>query len=132
MTRHVSEDTLLKLALGLLGAQADRRVRHHLEGCHTCRGLLEDVDQTLRHIKDVTPEVTAEMPLLPSLSHNRYKWLRVAAILAVGFGLGFFASESVRSPSMNVVRQQMVPRPPEWPAVGFVACDEIDLSRSLR
>jgi len=132
MTRHVGEDTLLKLALGLLDAQADRRVRRHLEGCDTCRDLLDDMDRTLRHIKDVTPEVTADIPPLPSLGHDSYRWLRIAAMIAVGFGLGFLTSESLRSPTMNVVRQQMVPRPPEWPAVGFVACSEIDLSWSAR
>ena len=132
MTRHVSDDTLLKLALGLLDAQPEERARHHLEECARCRGLMQGVDRTLQHIKDVTPEVPADIPLLPSLGHNRFQWLRVAAMLAVGFGLGFFASESLRSPSVNVVRQEMVPSPPEWQPAGFVACDEIDLSVGLR
>lgn len=93
---------------------------------------MEEVDRTLRRIKDVTPEVTADIPVPPSLRRIRYQWLRVAAMLAVGFGLGFLASESLRSPSITVVQQQLVSRSPEWPAGGFVACDEIDLSWSLR
>ena len=128
MTRHVSEDTMLKLALGLLAVRSDRRVRNHLKACPECRGLMEDVDRTLEQLKDVTPEVSADIPVLPSLRHGRYKWLRVAAVLAVGFGLGFVASESLRPPSINVVGQQLDPRPPELPTFGFVTCDEVDLS----
>jgi anti-sigma factor RsiW len=132
MTRHVSEDTVLKLALGLLDPRAEGRVRHHLEGCTKCSGLLEEVDRTMRLLKDVTPEIKADLPVLPSLRQSRYKWLRVAAMLAVGFGLGFLASESLHSPAMTVIRQQLVPRPPEHPGAGFVVCDEIDLSGRLR
>ena len=128
MTRHVSEEALLKLALGLLAVRSESRVRNHLKACPECRGLMEDVDRTLEQLKDVTPEVSADIPVLPSLRHGRYKWLRVAAVLAVGFGLGFVASESLRPPSINVVGQQLDPRPPELPTFGFVTCDEVDLS----
>ena len=130
MTRHVSEDGLTKLALGLLSIQADQRVRRHLEGCSPCRVLLGDIERTLRQMQDVSPQVSADIPVLPFAKHSRYRWLRVAAMLAVGFGLGFLASESLRSPSPSVVRQQFVPRPPAQPAAGFVFCDEIDLTWS--
>jgi anti-sigma factor RsiW len=132
MTRHVSEDTVLKLALGLLDHPAEGRVRHHLEGCAKCNSLMEEVLRTMHLIKEVTPQVKADIPVLPFLRQNRYKWLRAAAMLAAGFGLGFLASESLRSPAMTVVRQQLVPRPPEHPAAGFVVCNEIDLSGRLR
>ena len=132
MTRHVSEDAMLKLTLGLLNARSDSRVRNHLKKCPECRGLMEDVDRTLEQLKDVTPEVTADPPVLPSLRRGRSIWLRAAAILAVGFALGFLASESLRPPSFNVVRQQIDPRPRALPTVGFVVCDEVDLSPRLR
>ena len=126
MTRHVDEDTVLKLALGLLDLQEDRNVRDHLEGCPKCRTLQEDVDRTLRDIKDVAPQVTAEIPVLPS-TKDRFTWARIAAMLAIGFGLGFVTSESLRPQSITVVRQKLVPTAPKWPADGFVACDDIDL-----
>jgi hypothetical protein len=131
MTRHISEDTLLELALGLSDARSERSVRKHLEECLKCRALLKDVEQTVNRIKDVTPVVAADLPVLPSLRHGRHAWLRVAAMLAIGFGLGFLASESLHSPSVVVVRQQLVSKPPELSTTGFVACDEVDLSRNL-
>ena len=132
MTRHVSEDILLKLALGLLTARSAARVRNHLKECSVCRRVMEDVDCSLGQIKDAAPDVTADIPVLPSLSHGRYNWLRVAAMLVVGFGLGLLASESTRPPSITVVRQQIVPKAPESSVHGLVLCDEVDVSRRLR
>ena len=132
MTHHVSEDTLLKLALGLLTIRSESRARNHLRVCPGCCGLMENIDRSLRQIKDVSPEVTADIPPIPSSGYGRYKWLRVAAMLAVGFGLGYLAAESTRPPSIVVVRQQIVPTPPESPVAGFVVCDEVDVSRRLR
>lgn len=130
MTRHVGEDALLKLVLGQLDAQAERRVRRHIDTCRRCRGILEEVERTVSLIKDVRPGVTADVPPLPGVRHDRFGWLRVAAVLVVGFSLGILASESLRSPSVLVVRQQMVPAIPALPEGGFVICDELDLTGS--
>jgi predicted anti-sigma-YlaC factor YlaD len=132
MTRHVSEDTLLKLVLGLLHARSESRVHNHLKECAACRDLMEDVGRTVGQLREVDPEVTAELPALPSAGHYRSTWMRIAAMLAVGFGLGFLASESLRPPSVSVVRQQIIPKAPEPPPLGFVACDQVDLSLSAR
>jgi hypothetical protein len=126
MTQHVNEDTLIKLSLGLLDLQDDRKVRSHLESCPMCRLLQEDVDRTMRDIKNVAPQVTAKIPLLP-FRRDRFTWIRIAAMLVIGFGLGFAASESLRSPSITIVRQHLVPTPPVRPTNGFVACDDVDL-----
>lgn len=148
MTRHENEDTLLELALGLLNAADENRVRRHLQECSECRQCLADVERSLQLIKEAGPEVSADIPVLPprvlplpllpqrvlptpslpTLATGRYAWLRVAAMLAVGFGLGILVSESSRPPSVTVVRQQIVPKAPDLPAVEFVACDGDDLS----
>jgi anti-sigma factor RsiW len=130
MTRHISEDAVLKLALGQLDPQAERRVRRHLDICRRCQGILEEVERTVSLIKELRPGVTADAPPLPGVRHVQYGWLRVAAVLVVGFGLGVLASESLRSPSVLVVRQQMVPAIPALPEGGFVICDEVDLTGS--
>jgi hypothetical protein len=132
MTRHISRDTALKTALGMLSPQAEQKVRDHATECETCTGLIEDAERTIRVIENVYPNATAPLPPLPSRQVSRYNWLRLAAILLVGFGLGFLASESLRSPNLTVVRQQFVPAPPESAVADFVSCDAIDVSRSMR
>jgi anti-sigma factor RsiW len=128
MTRHVSEDALLKLVLAQLDTQSERRVRRHLATCGRCRGTLEEVERTVELIKDVRPEVTPDFPPLRGVRRAHFGWLRVAAVLVVGFGLGILASESLRPPSVLVVRQQLVPRTPLLTEGVFVICDGIDLS----
>ena len=132
MIRHVNQDTVLKLALGLLEPPAEERVMDHLRRCTRCLGLREEAERTIRLIQDITPDVTARLPLHPSRRPIRDSWLRVAAMLALGFALGFLASESLRSPAVTVVRQQIVPAPPVTAADGFVACDVVDVSGGLR
>lgn len=130
MTRHISEDRLLELSLGLLEAEPESGTRLHLEACTECRARMQEVDRFLREIRDAAPEVQGTAPLFPSRMRDQYRWLRVAAMLAVGFSLGFLASESMRSPATSIVRQQIIPSPPEWSTTRFVSCEEIDLSWS--
>jgi hypothetical protein len=59
-------------------------------------------------------------------------WMRAAAILFVGFLLGFIASEARRTPPVTVVQQQILPRSPELQRAEFISCEEVDLSVSLR
>jgi anti-sigma factor RsiW len=128
MIRHVSEDTLLKLVLDQLDTQAERRVRRHLDTCGRCRGTLEEMERTVELIKKVRPEVTRDTAPLRWVRRAHFGWLRVAAVLVVGFGLGILASESLRPPSVLVVGQQLLPRTPLLTEGVFVICDGIDLS----
>ena len=57
MTTHENEDRLLELALGLLDDRSEKRVRLHLQHCAACRELYDDVERTLRHLKNVSPVV---------------------------------------------------------------------------
>jgi hypothetical protein len=93
---------------------------------------MEDVERTIRLMENISPDVTAQLPALPSRRQVRHGWLRVAAMLAVGFGLGFLTSESLHSPATTVVRQLIVPAPPAGAAGGFVACDAIDVSGGMQ
>jgi hypothetical protein len=130
MKTHKNEDTLLELALGLLDVDSEKRVRTHLQKCPACLEEYSEIERSFRLIKEVTPKVSASISTLPSLRYIPYSWLRVAAILAVGFGLGFITSESFRSPIVTTVRQQIDPKPPRLPEVRFVVCDGIDLSQN--
>jgi anti-sigma factor RsiW len=132
MTRHVSEDTIIQLTLGLLNRRAEENVRRHLGECPACRMQAKEVQATIDQIKEVTPQIHADMPALPSLEPVRSRWLAVAAVLAAGIGLGFIASESLRPSALSVVPQQIVPRSPDQARYGYVTCDEIDLLRETR
>ena len=132
MKQHISQDTLLKLALETLEPPAELRVRSHLDGCSRCRNILEGIEASLGTIAGVKPVLPMDPPLLPFARPVSSFWLRAAAILVVGFGLGFLASESRRTPPVAVVQQQLVPRSPDVPRAAFISCDEVDLSVRVR
>ncbi len=132
MTRHVSEETLLKMTLGLLDPKSELRVRHHLERCAACRDLRGEADRTVSLLQSVTPDLPAELPVPIVFRQTRQTWLRIAAMLLIGFGLGYLASESLRPSEIIVVPQQLLPRPPATRASGFVECEIIDLRGDQR
>ena len=131
MTQHVNEDTLIRLALRLLDPAEESSVRRHLGECAECQALLVDVEGTLDRIRQVAPDIEADLPPLPITGSHRYRWVRVAAMLVIAFGMGLLASEAVDSPRPDVVRQQIIPRTPDRAPAEFVVCEEIDLSWSL-
>jgi anti-sigma factor RsiW len=153
MMRHPSQDTLLKLALGVLDPAQERRVRVHLQDCHTCRDTLEEIGASIRLIGELEPNVRANLPALPEIPplqapppegpagnlvksragslpprfSDPFYWIRLAAMVAAGFGLGLLASENLRPPAVTVVPQQFVPRPPATGERGFVVCEGNDI-----
>jgi anti-sigma factor RsiW len=132
MKRHASQDTLLKFALDTLEPPAKTRVQAHLDGCSRCQKELADVQETMRTIECVNVEMPVEIPPLPTARPRSTFWMRAAAILFVGFLLGFVAAESRRSPTVAVVQQQILPRSPEIQTAEFISCEEVDLSVNLR
>jgi hypothetical protein len=130
MTIHQNEDRLLELALGLLDEESQRQVRLHLQHCATCRELYDDVEGTLLHLKNVPLVTEPRIPELPGLPHRRYALIRTAAVLAIGFGLGVVAAESLETPPIVTIQQQISPRSPELPRSGFVPCDRVDIAPS--
>ncbi len=104
---------ILLAAFGFAGCHKEDRITQRPERIVSMRevvyGQREDVERMIRH-----------------------GWLRVAAMLAIGFGLGFLASESLRPPVTTVVRQLILPAPPVGAAGGFVACDATDVSGGVQ
>jgi hypothetical protein len=93
--------------------------------------MMEEAERSIGLIEGLTPLLTANLPTLPFRRPDRYRWLRMAAMLALGFALGVLASESLRSPAMTIVPQQITLTSPARTANGFVACDVIDVSARM-
>ena len=59
-------------------------------------------------------------------------WLRVAAVLVVGFLMGLFAGGLLQQRPVEVVQQYLVPQSPSLPADTPVSCEPIDLAMRTR
>ncbi len=123
MRKHVGNDELLRYQLDLLEKRKVQSIRTHLDECKRCASLLVTVEDDLRIIKGFDPAVEVVVPPLPVARPGRIRsFLRIAAILALGFLLGALTSESLRSPSVDVVPQHFVGRPPAMTVGQFTVC----------
>ncbi|MBM4169404.1 MAG: hypothetical protein FJ215_09635 [Ignavibacteria bacterium] len=123
MTRHVKNDELLKYQMDLLEEGKAKSIRQHLKRCRTCRSALDRAKADLHVIGGFNPEMEIIVPPLPTSSSSRVQsFLRVAAILAIGFLLGVLTSESLRSPAVEIVPQHFVGSPPATTVGQFTVC----------
>ena len=129
MKTHPSQDSLLKHALGTLEGDEGRRVSRHLGVCAACRRKVAQLEGEIAVLAGVRPELEIAPPPLPRKAAPVVtSWLRVAAMLAVGFLMGLFAGRLLQERPVEVVQQYLVPQPPSLPADMPVSCEPIDLA----
>jgi hypothetical protein len=147
MNTHCSEDELLQFGLGVLDGRAELRVRTHVGSCSQCAALLTAVERSLAVLGECNPVISMDVPDL-TVARNRAfgsgvvcgpEWqgnregskpreagrmamVRFAAVLCLGIGIGFAASDFTRQSEPTVVRQQIVPRPTTPRAGEFTSC----------
>jgi hypothetical protein len=158
MNIHCTEDELLKCALGVLSGRDNRRVREHTGSCPQCAAALKVVDGSLEALAQCDPVISMDVPDLAAARErvrtlasaqvpyqrqlgegsglrrgNRLRLLiRFAAVLCIGIGIGYEASDLTRQPEPTVVRQLVVPRRSTREAGEFVSCNANDLDPARR
>jgi len=132
---HPDEDTLLKYALEVLEGSEVEDVKRHLEVCDACRDQFHTIHEQLGRMKTVSfPVETPDLPL-PSTARRRTMStvLRAAAVLLVGFILGYGTALLSEPQSSIVVSQQFRPKTPQVSVTRHTPAEQVDLSsrRSL-
>jgi len=126
--KHYDEDTLLKQALGLLDLEERQRLDAHLNECESCRRGYRDLQEQIGVLGSVQVEKRWEAPPLPKTKFvSLNPLLRAAAILILGFAIGYFTSELSRPPAVNVVPQQFAYQAAQPPMGSAVLCEVIDI-----
>ena len=102
---HPSEDQLLQYSLTLLDEQERQAVEQHLALCDSCRSCLNEIGQDVSRLSSLRIPSSAEYPPfgVRRSSFVAASWLRIAAVLLLGF-LGGFATSRVIQPELIVVR----------------------------
>lgn len=123
MRQHVANDELVKYQMDLLEDAQKSKVRVHLERCRKCKSLFEKVEDDLRRLRGFDPALEIVVPPLTG-GRRGHVWpiLRMAAILAIGFLLGAYSSESLRPSLVEVVPQNLITRPPTTSVGQFTVC----------
>jgi anti-sigma factor RsiW len=121
---HPDEDTLLKLVLETLDEPAAGQAAEHLAACEPCRAIFDRFKAEAALLGSFDPPLEISAPPLPRAKIVSLKsFLRVAAILIIGFSAGFLAREWTRPQAVVVVEQSLVTHaPPD--SIAYAACDQ--------
>lgn len=127
--KHYDDDTLLKASLKILDSGEYRKVLKHLESCEECRAKYSAIAEDNKVIASYEPDgkpLTASR--LPERRTFKLRILNAAAILMIGFGLGYVTGFANKPPPVNVSQQKLVTRTLSADASGFIHNEMLDLN----
>jgi anti-sigma factor RsiW len=125
---HPNGDTLLKYVLGTLDESETEAVRQHLSSCEECSKEERKIDGEVRRLSSVDiPLETGEPPRLPRRPRGLVPVLKVAAVLAVGFSIGYATAELSNPAPPIPVQQRLIPSHVVVPSSGYVPVQEVDV-----
>jgi len=90
--KHFDEDTILKFVMELLSGEELINVTDHLKGCEICNNKLLSAKKQIELISSYKPEVENDNFPIYKKKNDYSVWLKRAAILLIGFLLGYLTS----------------------------------------
>lgn len=101
---HPSEDLLLVHALELHVDAAQREeLEAHIDSCPTCRAILDQIHGDLRIISGLQPRSRLASPPFGAARSAIRAYVRVAALLILGFTAGYMTSELFSQRPVTIV-----------------------------
>ena len=128
---HPDSDTLLRFVLRTLDDSENEAVVQHLSLCEQCREEERKVEWEVRRLSSI--DIPLEMvipPVLPRRSRVLVAASRLAAVLAVGFVLGYATAELSNPIPSIPVQQRLIPSQIAVPSSGYVPAQEVDVRTS--
>ena len=126
---HPVDDKLLQLVLETLEEPDRTEVSQHMLHCVQCRNREQRLRQQSERIGNI--EMKIEIPKLPSLPGTPRRFIpawRWAAVLCIGFLLGFLTARLSDNSSPPIpVPQRLIPTHAPSSSSGYVTCRAFDL-----
>jgi len=127
--KHLEEDMLLKLVLGVLEEREERELQAHLALCQECQVKREKMvkdTEIIGSMKLDTGSLKIPMPKPTRISFMPL--LRAAALLLIGFMVGFGSSNLSHREAVNVIPQRLQVASPTGNVVQYSSCEPVDLN----
>lgn len=122
--KHYDEDYLLKGSLDLLDEAETREFEIHLERCDECRGELDRIRCDNKVIASVQPIFVKPEYVYPLAMKFSFKSLsKIAALLLMGFIVGYSSSILSRPCPVTVHPQQLITKPAHRYDLRLESCD---------
>lgn len=106
---HISEDQLLKYALELLDDKADiTEIETHLKECDECLLKYKKINTEIDIIGGLEIDKDIPMPVRASNRKSKsFSLFRIAAILVIGFALGYTSAKFFQKESSTVTASRL-------------------------
>jgi hypothetical protein len=128
---HPDTDTLLKFVLQTLEESDEPVVREHLAACDQCRELQQNMQREVQRLGSINlPIGMPAPPRLPGRLRVPMAVLRLAAVLAVGFLIGYGTAQLSQPVNSVPVQQRLIPAQVAVPSSGYIPCRAVDLKTS--
>jgi len=130
--KHPTEDILLASVLETLEPDEEATLQEHIAQCETCRLQMNQLEQETDLIGSLEPEMTRTFYPLPARrSTARFTWVKVAALVTVGFLAGYGAAHSFESGRDDILEPYLDARAPDSSLTLFTACESVDTAVQL-
>jgi len=125
---HFNEDLLMKYTLELLDDNEKSTIREHITTCVQCRKRYESIKSDIELIGSIETGVKPEIIPFP---RKRLKiarqWIKAAAVLIIGFFIGYLTANFAHPVKVHVVKQNLIPKTILYPSESFRTCEKVDL-----
>lgn len=127
--RHFNEETIIKYSLEILDDDESKKVREHLNECEVCLATLKSIAKQNKLITGYNPQIESIFIPVSKLKSNNLTWLKRAAIIIVGFVLGYAVSIIFQPEKVVVVEQFSISKSPYNYSTTFSICPSVDIYR---
>jgi len=128
---HPDADTLLKFVLQTLDESEGSSVAEHLAVCVRCGDLHQKLLGEVTRLGQVGFHIDLPAPPgIPRRSRLPLAVSRWAAVLAIGFLMGYLTAQLSDPVRPVVIQQRLIPTRAEVSSSGFVSCQAIDATTS--
>jgi hypothetical protein len=129
---HPDADTLLRFVLQTLDDSDSSSVAEHMSACEECKELqqklLGEVERLERIDFDINVPVPPRLPRRSRLIPEVSRW---AAVLAIGFLLGYLTAQLLDPVHPVPVQQRLIPTQAKVPSSGYISCQAVDVKTTL-
>jgi hypothetical protein len=129
---HLGKETLYKFVLETLDEKDSKLIAEHINGCELCSEKINAIEEEIKFISSYDIEAEVRIPELPHRKYFNSIWFQRAAVLILGFLIGYSASTLSDRKNVRIVEQNLIPKGILLDSAQFVECPNIDIYASTK
>jgi hypothetical protein len=127
---HLNKESLYKFVLEILDEKDSKLIAEHINSCELCSEKTTRIKEEIKFIGSYDTEAEVKVPELPHRKYFNSRWFQRAAILILGFLIGYSASTLTERKNVRIVEQNLIPKGIVLESAQFVECPNIDIYAS--